>query len=297
MLSDNIKRARIQKGMSQEELATKIHVVRQTVSKYENGLSVPDAEMLMRIAKQLDVSVGELLGIGMMEAEVEAQELAKELERLNKLLIEKNEKSKLMYVANRKRGMILFLSFLSLVAALAFQGSLVSLVLLCICLLSALAILLRNLSLLTSITTENLKTNVLRFATIFDALIFVIAVVFIILSKIGMIGSLEENEEIIAVAITMCVIIVFGIISPKLPFTRHTGLRLPWTVQDEETWNLAHKVIGYISPPTILFYIAALLIFDDLKTVSICVFIAWVVIPSVTSLIYYLQKNYRGRNQ
>ena len=61
MLSDNIKRLRKEKGISQEELAEKLNVVRQTVSKWENGLSVPDAEMLIRIANALDTTVSILL--------------------------------------------------------------------------------------------------------------------------------------------------------------------------------------------------------------------------------------------
>ena len=53
MLSDNIKRIRKSKGLSQEELAIKLNVVRQTVSKWENGLSVPDSDMLITLADEL----------------------------------------------------------------------------------------------------------------------------------------------------------------------------------------------------------------------------------------------------
>lgn len=62
MLNENIKAQRKAKGLTQEELATKLNVARQTLSKWETGLSVPDAEMLVRIAEVLDVSVNELLG-------------------------------------------------------------------------------------------------------------------------------------------------------------------------------------------------------------------------------------------
>ena len=62
MLSDNIKRIRKSKGLSQEELAIKLNVVRQTVSKWENGLSVPDSDMLITLADELDTSVSVLLG-------------------------------------------------------------------------------------------------------------------------------------------------------------------------------------------------------------------------------------------
>ena len=61
MLSDNMKKMRKQKGLSQEEFAEKLNVVRQTVSKWENGLSVPDAEILIRIADELDTDVSVLL--------------------------------------------------------------------------------------------------------------------------------------------------------------------------------------------------------------------------------------------
>ena len=62
MFQENLKMLRKQNGMSQEVLARRLDVVRQTVSKWEKGLSVPDAEMLIRIADLFDTSVGELLG-------------------------------------------------------------------------------------------------------------------------------------------------------------------------------------------------------------------------------------------
>ncbi len=62
MLNENIKRIRKSKGLSQEELAIKLNVVRQTVSKWENGLSVPDSSMLIILANELNTTVSELLG-------------------------------------------------------------------------------------------------------------------------------------------------------------------------------------------------------------------------------------------
>ena len=62
MLSNNLKRIRKSKGLSQEELAIKLNIVRQTVSKWENGLSVPDSDMLITLADELDTSVSVLLG-------------------------------------------------------------------------------------------------------------------------------------------------------------------------------------------------------------------------------------------
>lgn len=62
MLGDNFKKLRQSRGLSQEEMAGKLNVVRQTVSKWEKGLSVPDSEMLMEIARQFEIPVSTLLG-------------------------------------------------------------------------------------------------------------------------------------------------------------------------------------------------------------------------------------------
>lgn len=62
MLNENIRALRKAKGLSQEELAVRLNVVRQTVSKWENGLSVPDADMLVAIGEAFDTPVSVLLG-------------------------------------------------------------------------------------------------------------------------------------------------------------------------------------------------------------------------------------------
>jgi len=62
MLNENIKAIRKSKGLSQEELAIKLNVVRQTISKWEKGLSVPDSDMLLTISEVLETPVSTLLG-------------------------------------------------------------------------------------------------------------------------------------------------------------------------------------------------------------------------------------------
>lgn len=95
MLGDNIKILRKQKGYSQETLAGQLNVVRQTVSKWEKGISVPDAEMLSRIAELLEVSVEELLGNKIpentaSEENAENKEIVKQLAVLNEQLAMQN---------------------------------------------------------------------------------------------------------------------------------------------------------------------------------------------------------------
>ena len=53
---------RTQKGLSQEELAEKIHVTRQAVSRWETGETVPNTETLKLLSKFFDVSINTLLG-------------------------------------------------------------------------------------------------------------------------------------------------------------------------------------------------------------------------------------------
>ena len=84
MLNENIKRIRKSKGLSQEELAIKLNVVRQTVSKWENGLSVPDSSMLIILANELDTTVSELLGEPIEEPTIDDLKiLSEKLEVIN----------------------------------------------------------------------------------------------------------------------------------------------------------------------------------------------------------------------
>ena len=84
MLSENIKTARKSKGLSQEELAVKLNVVRQTISKWEQGLSVPDSDMLIALSDALATPVSALLGEFAVRAEADdLKAIAEELEIIN----------------------------------------------------------------------------------------------------------------------------------------------------------------------------------------------------------------------
>ena len=84
MLSENLKNFRKAKGLSQEELATKINVVRQTISKWEKGLSVPDSEMLVTLSEVLETPVSTLLGETVVESQADdLKAIAEKLEVIN----------------------------------------------------------------------------------------------------------------------------------------------------------------------------------------------------------------------
>ena len=84
MLNENIKAIRKSKGLSQQELAVKLNVVRQTVSKWEQGLSVPDSDMLISISEVLATPVSTLLGETVIETEIDSLKVISEkLEVIN----------------------------------------------------------------------------------------------------------------------------------------------------------------------------------------------------------------------
>lgn len=121
MLSETIQAFRKAKGLSQEELAARLHVVRQTISKWEKGLSVPGAGMLIRLAEALDTTVSALLG---EEPPPDTEtlspaELARRLEQLNEQMAARAERS-------RKRWRWFF-CLLGVLAVWALAGQLLGL--------------------------------------------------------------------------------------------------------------------------------------------------------------------------
>lgn len=93
MLSKNLKIFRKRKGLTQENVAEALNVVRQTISKWEKGISVPDANMLIKLAEILDVSVSELIGSDVTDEKNEDM-IAVELARVVEQLASRNRRSK-----------------------------------------------------------------------------------------------------------------------------------------------------------------------------------------------------------
>ena len=288
MISENIKRARKEKGMSQEELAVRLSVVRQTVSKWESGRSVPDAEMLIRIAGILEVSAERLLGTESEDGGT--KDLAEELARLNAELAQRNREAALLAQAGKKRGLIILLSFLTMLAALVIKSEPAAIVLMSCCMVAALIILYSNLALLTAVSTEALRLKPLRLTTIFDLALLVTVAAIVVLRQSGAAEIPQSSEKWLAAGIASAVMLFGGYVCPRLPYNRHTGLRLPWTLRDEETWNVAHRIIGFISIPCVLLLLAANMTISRAETASIVIFLLWVAVPSVFSLLFYLKK-------
>ena len=114
MLNENIKAVRKAKGLSQEELAGKLNVVRQTISKWEQGLSVPDSNMLVTLSEALETPVSVLLGETVTESKADAlQVISEKLEIIDLQLAlgrdEKRKKRRLFYILSCTAILIIYI--------------------------------------------------------------------------------------------------------------------------------------------------------------------------------------------
>lgn len=117
MLNENIKTIRKTKGLSQEELAIKLNVVRQTISKWEQGLSVPDADMLIALSEALETPVSTLLGETISEPEADdLKVISEKLEILNLQLAQrKNAGRKVVHGFCIGLSVVIILVFMGLI--------------------------------------------------------------------------------------------------------------------------------------------------------------------------------------
>ena len=117
MFPEKLKQLRQTHNLSQSDLANQLHVVRQTISKWEQGLSVPDADMLVQLSHLFQISVNELLGCEANPASIPS---SPDPDPLSAMVLEQSRRSK------RTRRMvaalliaILLLILLALVLSLA----------------------------------------------------------------------------------------------------------------------------------------------------------------------------------
>ncbi|MDE5830314.1 MAG: helix-turn-helix domain-containing protein [Clostridia bacterium] len=117
MLKENIKSIRKSRGLSQEELAIKLNVVRQTISKWEQGLSVPDSEMLISISEVLETPVSTLLGENISESKVDdLKAISEKLEIINLQLSQrKDARRKMIHWILISLCAIIIIIFISLI--------------------------------------------------------------------------------------------------------------------------------------------------------------------------------------
>lgn len=198
------------------------------------------------------------------------------------------------------RMMISILSFATLGVCLLARNTWVSLVLIAVCLLIALALLGKNISLLYNITDDNPNKKTIRLVTVFNAVCFLAVIIIVVLNVTGRIKLTDNSESMLASAITSLVILILGNLCPKLPYSKYTGLRLPWTLADEATWILAHRILGYTAIPIGVSNIIAMFTFHETTIrngFAVGAFLLWVAIASLISLVAFYKRGANNTNE
>lgn len=191
------------------------------------------------------------------------------------------------------RAILNFLAFLSLFFLFLYKSKPLAPILAGGCLVLSVVILFVNIPAIYNDSMDQPMKKTLRTVTIFNFLIVLSAITYVVLIQTKTIHISDDQESIIAAAILAVIILVLGNICPCLPFTRHTGLRLPWTVTDEDTWIIAHRLLGYSSYPIGLCVLVTCFInISSAVRNSICIalFLLWIFVPAVVSYAYFRKK-------
>ncbi|MFI3325201.1 MAG: helix-turn-helix domain-containing protein [Clostridia bacterium] len=114
MLNNNLKELRKSKNLTQEEFGIKLNVVRQTISKWENGLSVPDSEMLVQISDMFEIPVSTLLGenVDFVKNQDNINTISERLSVINKILAKRAERKRLIIRVLSSVGFLFCLTLL-----------------------------------------------------------------------------------------------------------------------------------------------------------------------------------------
>ena len=194
-----------------------------------------------------------------------------------------------------KKARVIFVSLaiVSLLLSWFVPNRLVAVIGVGVCVIVCLWVLYRNLAMLTRVDEGNPRLRTVRRITLINMVIILMCVAFSVVLESRLVAVTEQMESYVAAAVVMAVMVFFGNVAPQVPHNRHTGLRLPWTVSDEQTWIVAHRILGYISMPLALFFMAGLVITRNVETMVILVVLMWVGIPGVISGVFFYKK-YRG---
>lgn len=153
--------------------------------------------------------------------------------------------------------------------------------------LITLIILDLNMAKVAKLSEDNPKVRTMRYMNRLIIAVFTILGAYYIISPSVTITT-EVSDKLLIIGIAIF-IMIFGNISPKIPFNRYMGLRLPWTIRDEETWKIAHKITGYLAFPVGILMIISSFFFKSQYVAGVGI-ISWILIPGLYSLWFYYKK-------
>lgn len=187
------------------------------------------------------------------------------------------------------RIILLITSLLMLIVGfMVYEGRDVKILILGILAIISLVVLDRQAGNIVGLSENNPKVKTFRLLNMLTIFIAILCFMFASSSTNNQISITEDNKTLV-IGLISIFIMFFGNLSPKIPFNRYLGLRLPWTIRDEETWKVAHRLVGYSSfPIAIIMFVMSF--FIDGNIVGITGVLTWVMIPSIYSYIFYYKK-------
>lgn len=186
------------------------------------------------------------------------------------------------------RILFLITSFLILIAGFIIPNTSIVTSIIGVLIIVSLVVLDIKAPIITKLSEGNPKIKTVRFLNRLTIFIVILFSIFNLFLPIKTLFDFK-NGEILMVGLISIFMMIFGNLSPKIPFNRYLGLRLPWTIRDEQTWRVAHKIVGYSSFPIALMMFVLAFFFNNEKVVIIGG-LTWIGIPSAYSFIFYYKK-------
>ena len=194
-----------------------------------------------------------------------------------------------MSVRNAKR-LILILSLAGVTVALLSRDERISRILVSLCAFLCLGVFYSKLPELSNVSEDSPKAKTIRHITVFNVLFIGGILILGALIEKGILPMNDTVAVLLMPTIFGVLILVFGNVAPKLPFNRYTGLRLPWTVRDEETWLVAHRLLGYLALPCGILCFAGVVSPRASVIIPMAMLFTWIGIPALLSLWFYYKK-------
>lgn len=192
-----------------------------------------------------------------------------------------------------ERIILVSVSLITLVGGLLVKNRMFSYTATGLLMLCALFILGKHIPAFASLSADNPKIKTMRSLNWFTVGVVILGVALSVVFEKKVLTDLQVNW--VSLVLVTLLMVIIGNYAPKIPFNRYMGLRLPWTVRDEETWILAHRILGYITFPLAVCFIV-LSQFLDSRTCIIVTILTWIIIPGVISGVFFFKKIYRQNN-
>lgn len=187
---------------------------------------------------------------------------------------------------NKNKNIMWLCTIIILISAISITNTTIKLCLIIPSIIIALFIFYKNAPEMVNLSSENVKIKLVKRLTVITVLFVILVICISVFAQ-----NLPENlvKNILLILFTLY-FIYFGNECPKIPCNRYLGLRLPWTIGDEQTWRYAHKIVGYLSFPgaIIMLLIGIFYSFEIGIILGISIF---AIIPSIMSYKFY-KKSY-----